>query len=581
MDDYSKVPKVLLSALESLSDSSSPTISSGDIAFFPLSLFCSPSVRGVGYVTGGVVGSVTGSSVFGLLTRFATTTSLVWKERKELWKTLLIYKIMVNNNLFVLIGDWNVSLNVEDCSAGGSCKTTDMEDFQKCIEDIICTGIHFTWVQSRLNPSSGILKKIDRIMVRFMNEYKVVVKDWESFLCQQAKIDWLKDGEKNNKLFHNVLKRRKHRARIVMINDEKCNLFEGMNVPEQFMLHFQKFLGTSEHVQQFDTSNLRPVSKVTLKEVTYMVRNVSDEETKQTMYLDILMEEGDPISPYLFTLVMEIFNLILNQKIREYQKFRYHWGCKEMEITSLCFADDLLVLFHGDAQITKVIKEEIDKLLKGFLWNNSDSGKGKAKISWDQVCMPKSQGGWQVKDGVNTSCGWKQLLSLRDKIRDHVFKKVGNGKTTFLWHEKWYDKASTMTATQEIPSIQLNDNEEDTTLWITNNAHLVKYSVGGEEIVLTISALPCNKNILNITRRIMFAACMYYIWKERNKRIFSNEKRSWKELVNKITKIVRLKLSSLRVKHSSHVNNIADIWKVKMNMCTNSAELIDEDRMLF
>ncbi|GKE72111.1 hypothetical protein Tco_1534152, partial [Tanacetum coccineum] len=251
----------------------------------------------------------------------------------------------------------NVSLNVEDRSAGGSCKTTDMEDFQKCIEDIICTGIHFTWVQSRLNASSGILKKIDMIMgnCRFMDNFSnahaiflphltshspciliiphtiknkkgafkftnyiadmpefigIVKKEWinqlswkegnlyesyylgspikidlgwGSFLCQQAKIDWLKDGEKNNKLFHSVLKGRKHRARIAMINDEKGNLLEGMNVPKQFVLHFHKFLGTSEPVQQFDTSNLRHVAKVTLKEVNYMVRNVSDEETKQTM----------------------------------------------------------------------------------------------------------------------------------------------------------------------------------------------------------------------------------------------------------------------------------------------------------
>nr|GEX64486.1 reverse transcriptase domain-containing protein [Tanacetum cinerariifolium] len=47
----------------------------------------------------------------------------------------------------------------------------------------------------------------------------------------------------------------------------------------------------------------------------------------------------------------------------------------------------------------------------------------------------KDQSIWQVK-----GCGWKQLLSLRDKIRDNVFEKVGNRKTTFFWYDKWYDK---------------------------------------------------------------------------------------------------------------------------------------------
>ncbi|GKB64760.1 RNA-directed DNA polymerase, eukaryota, reverse transcriptase zinc-binding domain protein [Tanacetum coccineum] len=45
----------------------------------------------------------------------------------------------------------------------------DMIDFQECIEqieieDLKSCGIHFTWIKSRQNPESGILKKIDRVM---------------------------------------------------------------------------------------------------------------------------------------------------------------------------------------------------------------------------------------------------------------------------------------------------------------------------------------------------------------------------------------------------------------------------------
>ncbi|GKA59161.1 RNA-directed DNA polymerase, eukaryota, reverse transcriptase zinc-binding domain protein [Tanacetum coccineum] len=70
----------------------------------------------------------------------------------------------------------NVSLNTEDHSEGGSCKTNDMSYFQECIEhieveDLNCSGIYFTWVQSRQDPSSGIIKKIDRVLgnVNFMS----------------------------------------------------------------------------------------------------------------------------------------------------------------------------------------------------------------------------------------------------------------------------------------------------------------------------------------------------------------------------------------------------------------------------
>lgn len=91
------------------------------------------------------------------------------RERRELWKTLKRYKSIVNDDPWALMGDWNVSLNIEDHSEGGSCKTPDMNEFQECLdsietEDMNCTGTHFTWIQSRLNPNNGILKKIDRVL---------------------------------------------------------------------------------------------------------------------------------------------------------------------------------------------------------------------------------------------------------------------------------------------------------------------------------------------------------------------------------------------------------------------------------
>ena len=34
------------------------------------------------------------------------------------------------------MGDWNVNLNVTNHFVGGSCKSTDMKDFQYCIEEL-------------------------------------------------------------------------------------------------------------------------------------------------------------------------------------------------------------------------------------------------------------------------------------------------------------------------------------------------------------------------------------------------------------------------------------------------------------
>lgn len=45
-----------------------------------------------------------------------------------------------------------------------------MIEFEECInaievDDISSSGMHFTWTQKMLNPTAGILKKLDRIMV--------------------------------------------------------------------------------------------------------------------------------------------------------------------------------------------------------------------------------------------------------------------------------------------------------------------------------------------------------------------------------------------------------------------------------
>ncbi|GKC18087.1 hypothetical protein Tco_1014869 [Tanacetum coccineum] len=58
-----------------------------------------------------------------------------------------------------------------------------IEDSSKwtSVEDLNCPGIHFTWVQSRQDPSSGILKKIDRVLgntkfvSRFTNSHALVL----------------------------------------------------------------------------------------------------------------------------------------------------------------------------------------------------------------------------------------------------------------------------------------------------------------------------------------------------------------------------------------------------------------------
>lgn len=73
------------------------------------------------------------------------------------------------------------------------------------------------------------------------------------------------------------------------------------------------------------------------------------------------LRQGDPISPYLFTLVMEVLNLMVQRQVNAEKGFKYHWGCKELKNTSMCFADDMLMLFHGDLISSSVLRRGLDE----------------------------------------------------------------------------------------------------------------------------------------------------------------------------------------------------------------------------
>nr|GEV15528.1 hypothetical protein [Tanacetum cinerariifolium] len=73
------------------------------------------------------------------------------------------------------------------------------------------------------------------------------------------------------------------------------------------------------------------------------------------------LRQGDPISLYLFTLIMEVLTLMLHRRVRISNTFTYHWYCANLNIIKLCFADDLFLLAHGDVDSARVIMESLDE----------------------------------------------------------------------------------------------------------------------------------------------------------------------------------------------------------------------------
>ncbi|KAK4384178.1 putative ribonuclease H protein [Sesamum angolense] len=76
------------------------------------------------------------------------------------------------------------------------------------------------------------------------------------------------------------------------------------------------------------------------------------------------LRQGDPMSPFLFVLVMEVLQLMMQQLIDQNEGFSYHWRCKELGLFQLCFADDLLLFCKADVASVQVFRRGLDEFAK-------------------------------------------------------------------------------------------------------------------------------------------------------------------------------------------------------------------------
>lgn len=306
------------------------------------------------------------------------------------------------------------------------------------------------------------------------------------------------------------------------------------------------------------------------------------------------LRQGDPLSPYLFTLVMQMLSLMIRRRVMEEGNFQFHPKCAKQGITHLSFADDLFLFCAADPYSVHILKEcldefgrcsglwpnngksnvffgnvshddrvliqsildfnvgtlpvrylgvplistalwvndckplvqkvrdkidswenkwlnyagkvqlatsvllsmqvywssifllpisvtkQIEKLIRGFIWGGKDAARGKAKVSWKDVCCPKQEGGlglrslrcwnkalmvyhiwnivsekcslwvkwvhdyrlkrrsfWDIKVAWDASWSWKNILALREEVRPFIRAQVGDGQKTNFWFDSW------------------------------------------------------------------------------------------------------------------------------------------------
>ncbi|GJY56009.1 homeodomain-like protein [Tanacetum coccineum] len=235
-------------------------------------------------------------------------------------------------------------------------------------------------------------------------------------------------------------------------------------------------------------------------------------------------------------------------------------------------------------------------LMTTHTWNfvtNRDS----LWVWWVHMHKLKGRTIWDIPVKADMSWGWRKLLQIRAW---EALRPRGNEITWYhiVWFSHniprhafnlWLIMRRSLKTQDRLrqwdvgPHVDLNtlrcklcDSQPDShehlffecpysaRIWI-----LIR-SLGGMELVSPklhdiisyLQPIAHRRNARSVIGRILVAAAAYFIWVERNNRVFKNSRRSPKELRDAIIVTVRLKLLSFRFKNTAAVQDILARWKM-------------------
>ncbi|GJT23915.1 zinc knuckle CX2CX4HX4C containing protein [Tanacetum coccineum] len=211
--------------------------------------------------------------------------------------------------------------------------------------------------------------------------------------------------------------------------------------------------------------------------------------------------------------------------------------------------------------------------------------------------------------------GWRELLQIHPLVCPFIWNKINNGKYTNIWFDKWHDlfpirrmltvrdiTRSGFGLSDSVSDLLDNGNwrwppdwldrfsglsfipfpnlsvDDDVLLCRDLEGNLRPFSVwfqirglsGMDQIAplfYDISAylIPTSKgkSVASIISRLLLVAASYYIWIERNSRLFKKKASIVPQIVQVITSMVHLKLVSFKFKKvSGRSRMILDQWKI-------------------
>ncbi|GJU32945.1 hypothetical protein Tco_1176534 [Tanacetum coccineum] len=213
-------------------------------------------------------------------------------------------------------------------------------------------------------------------------------------------------------------------------------------------------------------------------------------------------------------------------------------------------------------------------------------------VSWVHAYKLNGRNFWDVPIRGNMSWSWRKILQLRSSIRDFIWRKIGNGSSTSIWFDKWCHEGplasrvsprdihrAGLTLYSHVGDIIRDGDWDRVSIWDYSNvlgstcplcevpgftlnlfficpfansvwsrmkvkAGLGRVSHNIYDIVDHLGGIAGRKTTHVVIAKLVVAASAYFIWQERNWRLFKKSKRSIDQVVSCISSSVRMKLLS-------------------------------------
>ncbi|XP_075497307.1 uncharacterized protein LOC142534253 [Primulina tabacum] len=182
------------------------------------------------------------------------------------------------------------------------------------------------------------------------------------FWRQKAACRWLEDGERNTKLFHNMVKKKRVANKIFriwdngscitspeLIQQSGAAFFQNLLTGDPFVLSCPDFSDFPLVISDLENANIAaPPSLEEVRATVFSIHRDININGSLTGFFGSTrgLRQGDPLSPLLFILGAEYLSRGLDRLYRQYPAIRYRSGC-DLLLSHLAYADDIIIFANG------------------------------------------------------------------------------------------------------------------------------------------------------------------------------------------------------------------------------------------